>query len=74
MSHLNTPYVASPREEFRQFAKSRIEGLTLTEKEEDLQVYKEAMAQGMERLEEMEQRGALKKDELTQGGEVESCN
>ncbi len=44
------PYMAPPSEEFRQFATSRIEGISMTESMETVELYKEAMEEGLQRL------------------------
>jgi hypothetical protein len=57
MIPLNKPYVAPPKEEFKQFSLSRIEGLSMTEDEATLAIYRKAMEEGLLRLEE-KRRGA----------------
>jgi hypothetical protein len=47
MSRLDISYVTSPREEFRQFAKNRVDGLGLTEQEGTVELYRQAMEEGL---------------------------
>ena len=54
---LNKPCVIPPKEEFRQFSLSRIEGLSMTEDQVTLDLYREAMELGLARLEQ--KRGGL---------------
>lgn len=44
------PLVQLPSEEFRLFSESRIEGLELTEADESIEAYRQAMALGLRTL------------------------
>lgn len=46
----HNPCVISPKEEFRRFALSRIEGLSMTEEPATIDLYREALELGLARL------------------------
>ena len=52
MSRLNISYVTSPQEEFRLFAKNRIQGLGLAKEEATVELYRKAMEEGLAFLSE----------------------
>jgi hypothetical protein len=54
MGRFNISYVTCPKDEFRSFAKGRIEGLALTENHETVELYRQAMEEGLAFLEEPE--------------------
>ena len=58
MSRLNISYVTSPYEEFRQFSKSRIEGLSLTEQDATVDLYRRAMEVGLAYLSDENQESS----------------
>lgn len=51
MKALEDAFVRSPKEEFRQFAESRMEGMGLTANDEQIQLVREAMERGISILE-----------------------